>query len=408
MREAFRVPGFARLYAGLTASMLGDSIMLIVLSMWVKTLTDSNAMAGLTFFFMVLPAAVAPLLGVWVDRFRRLPVLVWGNLASAVGVLPLVLVRTADDVWIIWSVAFLYGISFIVVPAALNGLLKELVPETVLVSANSATMTTKEAFRLFGPLVGAWMFSTMGGWSVAVLDSASFVVAALVIGSLRRQVAEVTPERVRTPFLEQAKMGFRHLAGDRILRHVTIGFAMMLLVLGFAESTIYAVLDSFGKPATFASVLVTCMGVGAIAGGLTTTWLVRRFGEVGVIVSGLALMVMSVGGISASPSMAVVLVFSVVLGTSFPIQFIALNTLVQRRTPSTLMGRVSATLEILMATPQAISLALGSALVLVWDWRLIFTVMAAVTLLGTAWIAVWLRDLIGRPLPSVLSEPPVA
>ena len=36
MRNAFRTPGFPRLFAGLAASMFGDSLMLIVLSMWVK------------------------------------------------------------------------------------------------------------------------------------------------------------------------------------------------------------------------------------------------------------------------------------------------------------------------------------------------------------------------------------
>src|SRR6478609_10156418 len=129
MRQAFRQPDFARLYAGLTASMFGDSVMLLVLSMWVKTLTGSNAQAGLTFFFMMVPALFAPLMGVWLDRVRRKPFLVWGNLASAVMVLPLVLVRDEGDVWIIWPVAFLYGVSFTVLPAAVNGLLKELLPE---------------------------------------------------------------------------------------------------------------------------------------------------------------------------------------------------------------------------------------------------------------------------------------
>ena len=123
MRQAFRQPGFTRLYAGLTTSMFGDSVMLLVLSMWVKTVTGSNALAGLTFFFMVIPVLFAPLLGPWIDRVERQPLLVWGHLASGVGVLPLVLVRGEGQVWIIWAVAMLYGLSFVVLPAALNGLL---------------------------------------------------------------------------------------------------------------------------------------------------------------------------------------------------------------------------------------------------------------------------------------------
>src|SRR5512141_1266335 len=105
MRQAFRQPGFTRLYAGLTTSMFGDSVMLLVLSMWVKSLTGSNAQAGLTFFFMGVPALLAPLMGIGIDRVRRKPLLVWGHVASGLMVLPLVLVRGPDQVWIIWSVA---------------------------------------------------------------------------------------------------------------------------------------------------------------------------------------------------------------------------------------------------------------------------------------------------------------
>src|SRR3954454_19294444 len=155
MRQAFRQPGYTRLYAGLTTSMFGDSVMLLVLSMWVKSLTGSNAQAGLTFFWMVVPSFVAPLFGMFVDRLRPKLVLAWGSLASGIAVLPLTLVRDAGDVWIVWVVAFLYGISMIVLPAALNGLLKEIVADEQLVSANSSLQTVKEGFRLIGPIIGA-------------------------------------------------------------------------------------------------------------------------------------------------------------------------------------------------------------------------------------------------------------
>src|SRR6476646_8060346 len=101
IRTTFRTPGFGRLFAGLTASMFGDSLMLIVLSMWVKTLTGSNGAAGLTFLWMTAPAVVAPLLGYVVDRVPRRAFLVVGNIASAVALLPLVLVHDAGDVWIV-------------------------------------------------------------------------------------------------------------------------------------------------------------------------------------------------------------------------------------------------------------------------------------------------------------------
>ena len=62
--------------------------------------------------------------------------------------MPLLLVRDASDVWIIYTVAFFYGVSFVVVPAALNGLLKDMLAEEVLVEANASLSVTREALRL--------------------------------------------------------------------------------------------------------------------------------------------------------------------------------------------------------------------------------------------------------------------
>ena len=148
MRTAFRTPGFTRLYLGLTTSMLGDSLMVIVLSMWVKKLTDSNGAAGLTFLAMTIPVLVAPVFGYAVDKVPRRDFLVWANLGSALVVLPLFLVEEAADVWIIYSVAFWYGVSFVVIPAALNGLLKDMLAEDVLVEANASLSITRSSLRL--------------------------------------------------------------------------------------------------------------------------------------------------------------------------------------------------------------------------------------------------------------------
>lgn len=406
MRQAFRQPGFTRLYAGLTASMFGDSVMLLALSMWVKTMTGSSAQAGLTFFFMVIPALFAPLLGVWIDRVKRKPLLVWGHVASGVGVLPLVLVRGPGQVWVIWAVAVLYGVSFVVLPATLNGLLKELMPDRMLVDANSSLQTTKESFRLFGPLIGALLFTWVGGWAIAVLDAASFFAAATVISTI--SVREEEPEIEEAHFRSQLTAGLRHLAGDRVLRHMLTGFGVTLLVLGFSESAIYALLDAYDKPATFVSVIVSVQGVGAVVGGLASSALIRRIGEVAACVAGLVTLAIGIGVMGVTHSLVVVLVTASAFGASLPVLIISFNTLVQRRTPQAIMGRVSTAVEVVTATPQAASLALGSLLVVLISYREIFTIMAGVTLLAAAHIAFWLRrqmlDDVRRP-PGEVAEP---
>jgi MFS family permease len=403
MKQAFRQPGFTRLYSGLTASLL-------VLSIWVKTLTGSNAQAGITFFFMVIPALFAPLLGIWIDRLKRKPFLVWGHLASGVVILPLVLVRGPGQVWIIWVVAMLYGVSFIALPAALNGLLKELLPEQMLVDANSALQTTKESFRLFGPLIGALLFTWLGGWAVALLDALSFFVAAAVIATIT--VRETEPEARDAHFWQELTAGLRYLGTDRVLKHVLIGFGITMLVLGFTESSIYALLDAFDRSATFVSVIVTVQGVGAIAGGLSSGWVVKRIGEVATFVVGLVGLVAGIAIMGATHNIVVVCLSASVFGMSLPMMIVAFMTLVQRRSPQAIMGRVSTAVEVVMSVPQAVSLALGSALVVILTYRQIFAIMCVVTMLAAAHIAIWLRGQIrddlrgggpsdGRPVPDL-------
>ena len=407
MKHAFAHAGFGRLYAGLTTSAFGDAVMLLVLSMWVKTLTGSNAQAGLTFLFMLLPSLVAPALGVWVDKVRRRPLLVWGNLASAVILLPLLLVRQASDVWILWTVAFLYGISFVVLPAAVNGLLKELLPDDVLVDANAALQTTKEAFRLVGPLIGAGIFAGFGGGVVALVDAASFVAAAAVTATIR--VREEEPAREESHVWHRMAAGVRHLIGDRVLRDVIIGFGIMQLVVGFTEASIYALLDGFGKPPTFAGVVLTVQGVGAIAGGLASNRVIRRIGEVSTSVAGMVVLAGGIMVVALTDSLGVMLVAVAVLGTAIPPLFVAVMTLIQRRTPQRIMGRVSLATEVVMGTPQAISLAVGALLVAMLSYHVIFGLIAVVTLIGAGYIVARLHDHMAedwrRGLTSVPVEP---
>jgi MFS family permease len=404
MRRAFKQQGFARLFAGFSTSMLGDSVMLLVLSMWVKTLTGSNGAAGLTFFWMMIPTLFAPLYGMYIDRIRHKPLLVWGNVISALMVLPLLAVREAGDVWIVYAVAFLYGISFVILPAGLNGLLKEMIPESLLVEANSSLQTTKEGFRLIGPLVGAALFGLFGGGVVAVVDSLSFLVAALIIAWI--PLHEGRPERSQQHWWHEMTGGIRHLAHEPVLRHTLVAFALMLIVIGFTEASIYAVLDFFGKPPTFAGVVVSVQGVGAILGGVTASRWVRRLGEAGTVTVGMALLALGLAIVGLTSSLWVTLASVVVLGYSLPLTFIAFMTMLQRRTPHRLMGRVSAAVETVMGAPQAVSLAVGALLVTLLDYHVIFGIMASSTGVAVVYLLIALRGQLFRPdLPS--TTPPV-
>jgi len=398
MKAAFGQPGFRLLFSGLLASMAGDSLMLIVLAIWVKELTGSNGAAGLTFFFLAAPALFAPLLGMVVDRLRRRTLLFWGNLASAAAVLPLLLVHHRGDVWIVYAVAVLYGMSFIMLPAGLNGLLKEMLPEALLVDANAALSTSKEGLRLVGPLAGAGLFTWMGGGAVAVADAATFVIAATVIVLLR--VHEAAPVREETHFRDEVLAGVRHIRSDPVLLHTMTAVGVSLLVVGFMESAVFAMVEAFDKPAGYVGVVVSVQGVGAIVGGLMSSALIRRIGETTAIRFSLTTFGAGLAICAASSRLWVVFVGVVVLGYALPVFIVAFSTLLQRRTPQRVMGRVSAATDVIVGTPQAVSIATGALLVSLISYREIYWVSAAVLVAAAGYLA-W-----ALPGESVLLEAP--
>jgi len=76
VRELLRIRDARIFLAGWTVSQFGDWALIIVLAVWAKALTDSNASAGLVFFALAAPSIFSPLAGMVVDRVRRRPLLV--------------------------------------------------------------------------------------------------------------------------------------------------------------------------------------------------------------------------------------------------------------------------------------------------------------------------------------------
>src|SRR4051794_20830370 len=100
----------ARLYlGGQVLSAFGTRALFLALGIWVKSLTSSNAAAGLVFFVLALPALLAPSAGLLVDRVPRRPLMIGVDLVVGGALLLLLLVHGRGDVWLIYVVAFVYG-----------------------------------------------------------------------------------------------------------------------------------------------------------------------------------------------------------------------------------------------------------------------------------------------------------
>lgn len=384
MRRLLAIRDVRRYLVGQGLSLFGDSCLFLAMGIWVKTLTGSSAAAGLVFFAFAAPQLLSPLSGMLVDRVRRRPLLLVTNLLAGLLVLLLLLVDGRERVWLIYLVMALYGLAYTVLSSAQTALLAAVVPDELLGEANGALSTMRESLRLFAPLTGAGIFAAYGGWALALLDALTFAVAAGALALMR--VREVAPAPRTEHLWAEVTGGMVHLRRTPDLLRVVVACAIAFLVIGCMETTAFSVVEGLHRPPAFLGVLTVAQGVGAVVAGALAARVLRRTGETALVAAALA--IFGVGALLlAAPSLTVVLGGCLGIGFSLPWLVVGFTTLLQRRTPGALMGRVSAAADLLVGVPQAASLAFGAVLVTLVDYRVVLVVVAAVVVGAGAYLA---------------------
>ncbi len=375
MRRLLQDRDFRLLAIGQTLSAFGDYAMFIALAVWAKDLTGSDAAAGLTFLPFVVPSLLGPALGVFVDRFPRRWVMIWTDLAAGLFILSLLFVNDPADIWIIYVVSFLDGLCVAIYQAARSGLLVAMLSDDELGDGNGFLQSANQAMRLVAPLAGAGLYAVAGGRSIAMLDSLSFLVSAGFLLAVRSRDIERRTDEIQ--LWSSIREGLAHILHTPTLKRLTIGTAFATLIVGMVEVVIFALIDEgLHKPPAFLGVLVTAQGFGAIAAGVTAGTLMGRFGELRVVAVALGALCV---GLALQATAVLWLVFgaSLAFGVANTLFTVGYTTLMQRRTPLELQGRVMAGVEAVVSAPYLLSIAAGAVLVSLVDFRVLFLAQAA-------------------------------
>jgi len=371
--------------AGQAVSSFGDSALWLATGIWVKALTGSSGAAGLTFFFFFLaPSLMAPVTGLLVDRLPRRTMLVAVNALTGGAVLLLLLVDGKDQLWLIYAVMVVYGLSFSTLAATQSALLTAILPEDLLADANGVLRTIQGTLSLVAPMTGAGLYTLLGPRPLIILDSASFAVP--VMCALMLRVPKPRTKTRNAPWRTQLSAGMKHLAVNATLRDVTLAAVFAVLGFGFSETTVFAVAgNGLHKPPAFVGVLVALQGLGAVLAGPMAAPMVRRIGECPLIALGLML---AAGGalLEISPTPIGVLPGVVLFGFSLPWVLVGLTTLLQRLTPPELQGRAYAAADAVITAPQTISIALGAVLIGIVGYRPLLAAMAASNAVAGAYL----------------------
>jgi len=337
-------------------SMIGDWILRIGLVYYVYALTSSTMASALAMLASFVPQVLlGSVAGIFVDRWDRRRTMVVSNLLLAAGLLPLLLVDGASRVWIAYAVLFWEGlVAQFFIPAE-QALIPSLVDDSQLVGANAVNGQVRDLSRLIGSAAGGVAAAVGGLAGVALLDAATFVISAALLGLLRtRKVAAPSPtaEPAADAFAHRVAAlrgewsdGMRLVTGNRVLRLLT-GFVlvtaigegiMSTLFAPFVRSVLHGGSDAYG-------IVVAVQAIGGIIGGFCAVSLAQRFSAarmvgVGAVLFGLvdlAIFLYPLGYVAVWPAALGMIIVGLPGAVTIP----GLMTLFQRNTADSHRGRV--------------------------------------------------------------------
>ena len=253
---------------------MGDWFNTIALYTIILNLTGSGRDVGLLLVARFVPSFIfGPLSGVLADRFSRRSIMIVSDLLRAIVVLGFLLVRRADQLWIIYVLTVLQlGVSTFFEPAK-TAAIPSIVSDRELVAANAISSVTWSIMLTLGAAIGGLITGLLGTDVAFVLDSLTYLLSAALIASVR---VPKRPAREKSKLTIGKALGITEtIEGARYVKHRPRVLAMLLVKpawgLGGGILTLLAV---FGEkvfpvghsPATGIGVLFAARGIGTAVG----------------------------------------------------------------------------------------------------------------------------------------------
>jgi predicted MFS family arabinose efflux permease len=185
---------FRQLWLGQVVSQMGDWFNTIALYTIILQLTGSGRDVGLLLVARFVPSFLfGPISGVVADRFSRRTIMIVSDLLRAVVVLGFLLVRRADQLWIVYVLTVVQlGLSTFFEPAK-TAAIPSIVEDRELVAANAISSVTWSAMLTIGAAIGGIITDAFGTNVAFILDAATYLLSAALITSIR------VPKRARRP-----------------------------------------------------------------------------------------------------------------------------------------------------------------------------------------------------------------
>jgi MFS family permease len=265
--------GFRSLWLATSVSQLGTQVSeLAIPFIAVTTLRAAPFEIGVLNAVQFLPILLLSLVvGVWVDRLRRRPVLIASDLARAFILFSI----PAAAIWHVLSLPQLYVVGFLVgsftvlFDVAYQSYLPAVVDREQFITANSRLQVSEQGASVIGPALGGSLISLLTGPIAVTIDAVSYLASAGFLLRIRRKEPAPVRTEAEVGVRREIADGLRFVWRQPILRAMamTAGLTQLFGRMVFAVLLLYLVRE-VGLGAAGVGTIFSLGSVGFVAGAL--------------------------------------------------------------------------------------------------------------------------------------------
>jgi MFS family permease len=400
---------YRRLWTSVLTSSFGAQIMMLALPLTAAVLLHASPtqMGALT-TMEILPFVLFSLpSGVWLDRVRKLPVYIAGEISLACGAASIPVAWWLHSLTIYWLyvVAFIIGIVQTSAGSAAQIVLTQVVERDRLVEANAKNALASSGADVAGPGLAGALIKLLGAPIALLFDAALLLVSAAILRGIR---VDEKPRSGGSEFWAELKAGLRFVMHNRLLVVLasTAGGWQMCNNSATVVNILFAT-RTLGLSEQSVGLSYVCLGFGTVLAALVGHRISKRFGPgpsmtlgIGSCSLGWTLLAMAPVGPWGVAAFALNLML---FGLGAVLMFINFLALRQAVTPAPMLGRMTSTMRWLILLPAAPGALVGGWLGEHVDLRasLAFSGVCGLLLTMIAWRSPMLRSVRVLPVLSV-------
>ena len=357
---------YRRLWLSILTSGFGAQITMLAIPLTAAVLLHASpTQMGLLTSMELAPFVLFSLpSGVWLDRVKKLPVYVAGELTVGI------VLATVPAVWAMgWlSITYLYCVSFVIgcvfttAGSASQIVLTQIVPRERLVEAHAKNALANSLAEVTGPGIAGALIRLVGAPFALLVDAVLLMGSVMILRGLK--IDEKPNESVPESFWHALKEGLHFVAGVRLLvvMAILVGLWQLCHHSAMVVQILFATRE-LGLDEKEVGLCYVGLGIGTIAAGVLGHRISRRIGVGASLLWGFGVCGIGWLQLAAAPKgllgIASFVLMLVCFGFGAVLIFINFLALRQAVTPEPLLGRMTSTMRWLILLPSIPGALLG-------------------------------------------------